>query len=382
VEELGRSGLDCLERYEADGDDAALAAGLARLEAAAATAPSHPQRTRWWYGLGSAYECRAVERGSVGDYDKAVEWYARLYAELTPDDPDRTFLALTLTGACWSRYWLLRYGGTELPVEGAPPVDSLAPVDTVIAAARRWPVDGQDPRAAGFVRMIQGLARHERYGITGQRVDLDRAVLLLAGALPGLPDDTPWIAVATLTLAIAYRDRYATTHDEDTLDLAIETATEAVTLAATEAGTRLTAYEHLGLCLTERWGITGDPADLDRAIESVRAALTDQDDGWSAALCGELVRERAELNGDSADATEAVALLERSVRECEDDAVAAERWLELGRAHCTQWTVSGADESRETARRCFDRALRYALSDNPSLVDQIFAERLGLAEIP
>src|SRR5262245_62088131 len=106
VEELGRSGLDCLERYEVDGDDAALAAGLAGLEAAAATAPGHPQRTRWWYGLGSAYECRAVERGSVGDYDKAVEWYARLYAELTPDDPDRTFLALTLTGACWSRYWL------------------------------------------------------------------------------------------------------------------------------------------------------------------------------------------------------------------------------------------------------------------------------------
>src|SRR5438876_891830 len=81
----------------------------------------------------------------------------------------------------------------------------------VLAAARRWPVDGDDPRAGGYVRMIEGLARHDRYGLTGERGDLDRAVLLLAGALPDLPDDTPWLAVATLTLAIAYRDRYAMT---------------------------------------------------------------------------------------------------------------------------------------------------------------------------
>jgi hypothetical protein len=376
VEELGRSGLACLERYEADGDDEALAVGLARLEAAASSAPSHPQRTRWWYGLGSAYECRAVERGSVGDYDRAVEWYARLYAELQPGDPDRTFLALTLIGACWSRYWLLRYGGPEQPEESA------APVEAVIAAARRWPVDEEDPRAAGYVRMIQGMAHHERYGVTAQREDLDRGILLLAGALPGLPDDTPWIAVATLTLAIAYRDGYAISREEQTLDIAIDTAARAVELAAAEAGTLLAAYEHLGLCLTERWALTGDAADLDRAIACVRNVLTEQDDGWSAALCGELVRERAELNDDAADAAEAVVLLERAVRECAEDSIAAERWLELGRAHCTQWTVAEVEGSREAARSCLDRALRHALADNRPLVDQIFAELLGLGEMP
>jgi len=96
-DELGRLGLACLERYETDGDGTALALGLARLEAAVAAAPAHPERLRWWYGLGSAYESRAEEDGAVDDYDRAIAWYGRIHAELD-DGPDRAFVVLAMTG--------------------------------------------------------------------------------------------------------------------------------------------------------------------------------------------------------------------------------------------------------------------------------------------
>jgi len=93
-DDLGRRGLARLERYNTDGDAEALADGLALLTEAVAAAPVHPQRMRWWYGLGSAYESRADELGSIDDYDRAIGWYARIHAQLAPTDPDRTFIAL------------------------------------------------------------------------------------------------------------------------------------------------------------------------------------------------------------------------------------------------------------------------------------------------
>src|SRR5262249_31783719 len=155
------------------------------------------------------------------------------------------------------------------------PDESVAPVEAVLAAARRGPVDEEDPRAAGYVRMIEGMAHHERDGLTARREDLSRAIPLLARARPRRPGDPPWGPGATRALAIAYRDSYAISRDEQTLDLAIDTAAHAIVLAAAEDGTRLTSCEHLSLCLTERWGLTADPADLDRAIACVRTVLAE-----------------------------------------------------------------------------------------------------------
>jgi len=373
--ELGRFGLACLERYETYGDGEALATGLARLEEAVAAAPGHPERMRWWYGLGSAYESRAEEHGSLDDYDRAVEWYAKLYEQLVPGDRDRTFVALTLTGACWSRFWLLRYG------TGDEPEDCAALVDGMLAALRRWPVGEEDPEAAAFARMIEGLAHQERYDLAHEPADLDRGILLLAGALPGLPDDTPWLAVAAFTLATAYQERYATGGDERMLELAIEMAARAIELAGAEHPTWLSAHEHQALCFTERWRLAGDRGDLDRAIGSWQVVLAREDDGWSAALGGELMRERAELDDDPIDAAQAVRLLDRAVRDCPDVATAAERWFELGRAHRTQWTVGRTEGGLEAADRCVSLVLTLGLADHEPVVVGALVELANLARL-
>jgi tetratricopeptide (TPR) repeat protein len=373
--ELGRLGLACLERYETDGDTRALASGLARLEEAVASAPGHPDRMRWWYGLGSAYESRADERGSAEDYDRAIGWYARLHRELPAEDPDRAFIALALTGAQWSRYWLLRYGG------GGEPADCAGLVEEVMAALRRWPVETTDPEAAAYVRMIRGLTHQERYDARQDPADLSECIWLLAGALPELPEDTPWIAVAAFTLAAAYWDRFVATDDRYLLDLAIDTGTRAIELAGEEYPTWLSAQEHLALCVTERWRLSGDRADLDQAVSTWRIVLDREEDAWSAALAGGLMREHAELTGDPVEAAEAVRLIGRAVHECPDDGTAAERWYELGRAHCTQWTVAAVTGSLEAAGRCLGNVLTFGLPDGAPVVGRTLAELANLARL-
>src|SRR5436305_326576 len=112
--------------------------------------------------------------------------------------------ACELTGAYWGRFWLCRYGG---PGE---PEDRVALADEVVTALRRWPIGLEDVEAAAYVHMIRGLGHHERYDAAGEPADLDASIGLLAAALPALPPDTPWVAVATFALATGYRDRYGT----------------------------------------------------------------------------------------------------------------------------------------------------------------------------
>src|SRR5438874_982921 len=373
-DDLGRRGLARLERYNTDGDAEALADGLALLTGAVAAAPVHPQRMRWWYGLGSAYESRADELGSIDDYDRAIGWYARIHAQLAPTDPDRTFIALALTGAHWSRFWLLRYGGA------GEPEDCAALVEELLAAIARYPVGDWDVEAAAFVRMIQGLAWEERYQAGSDPADLDRGIVLLAGAVPVLPDDTPWLAVAAFTLATAYWDSYGRTGVPRELNLAIAMDARAMELSAEEDPTWLSAHEHEALCLATRWRRDGVRGDLDRAIASWRVALSRAEDAWSAGLGGELIRERAELDADPVAAGEAVRLLEYAVRAAGEGATGAGYRLELGRAHRTQWTVGGTGGGLEAAERCFTEVLASGLPDHEPVVDAALRELAQLAQ--
>ncbi|OLB66106.1 MAG: hypothetical protein AUI10_03825 [Actinobacteria bacterium 13_2_20CM_2_72_6] len=376
-DELGRLGLACLERYETDGDGTALALGLARLEAAVAAAPAHPERLRWWYGLGSAYESRAEEDGAVDDYDRAIAWYGRIHAELD-DGPDRAFVVLAMTGAQWNRYWLVRYGEHVAPVEVRQPGALVA---ELLAAIGRWPLTIEDAEAVAYVEMIRGLAYHERYGTGPDPADLDRAIQLLARAIPVLPDDTPWLAVAAFTLATGYWDRYLADDDDHALDLAIESAARVLDLADEKHPTWLSVHEHRAVCLTERWHRAGLRADLEAAIASVRLVLGDDEDGWMSALGGQLLRERAELDRDPTELTEAVRLLEGSLAGHREPTTAAERWLELGRAHRARWVLGHADGSLEAAQRCAGTVLSLGLPDDEPVVDAALAELTELARL-
>jgi tetratricopeptide (TPR) repeat protein len=367
-DELGRRGLALLERYDTDGDSAALAAGLALLAEAVAAAPGHPQRMRWWYGLGAAHESRADELGSVDDYDRAIGWYARIHAELPPNDPDRTFIALALTGAYWSRFWLMRYGGA------GEPADCRTLVEELLASIARYPVGDWDAEAAAFVRMIQGLAWEERYQAGADPADLDRGIVLLAGAVPVLPDDTPWLAVAAFTLATAYWDSYGRTDVPRELNLAIAMDARAIELAADGDPTWLSAHEHQALCLAARWRRTGDRTDLDRAIASWRVALSRTDDGWPVAQCGELIRERAELDADPVAAAEAVRLLEFAA------GTEPAYLLELGRGHRTQWTVGRVEGGLAAAERCFTEVVAAGPAGGAPVVDAALREMGQLAQ--
>ncbi|GAA4719859.1 CHAT domain-containing protein [Phytohabitans rumicis] len=352
AEELGRLGCALVAAADEDGDRACIDAGLAQLERAAAAAPEHPDRTRWWWALGSGYERRADEDGSVDDCVRAIDWYDRLHTELPPGDPDRGVVAIALASTHWSRFWLLRYG------EAGGPHPSLL-VRDVAVDVRRLAAGEADPRVAAYTGMILGLVALERHEITEDRADLDQGVMALAAALPGLPDDAPWIAMGAFRLAAAYRESALLDDDPKLLDLSIVAGRRAVELSDAGRPTWVSAHENQALCHGRRWELAGDRDDLDRAIAAWTVVLTHEDDGWAAEACARLLRER----GDPRDLAEAVRLLERSLRDCPDEATAAARWLELGRTHHTRWTAGEAPGSLEAADRCVSRALRGGLCD-------------------
>src|SRR5256714_8758901 len=162
---------------------------------------------------------------------------------------------------------MCRYGAA---LSGPAGRDPAALVDGLVAAVDRYPPGNGDPLAAAFVGMIRGLSYQERYELRHDPADRDRATQLLATCLPDLPDDTPWLAMATFELATAYREGHARDGDPQLLELAIAAGARAILLAREDQPTWLSAQEHQAVGLTRRWRLAADPRGLDRAIASWR----------------------------------------------------------------------------------------------------------------
>jgi tetratricopeptide (TPR) repeat protein len=352
AELAGSLGLAWLDVYERDRDADALNAGLTRLHEAIDAAPNHPDRATWLFGLGIAHCARADLEDRADDYDRAIDYLSGLDAR-TAAALDQDEIAGLMVDAYWERYWL-RQG--EVGDDRRQAVDETR---TLVATLEALAAD----RRSSYGLMMAGVSRLRLYEIERARVDLDRGIEILGAALRDPPSDTPRLGFAGACLADAYRERSMLDEDLASLALSIGTGKRALGWSGDgDPASRRMAHETLAIAYGGRWRIVGDRADLDRAVASWRAVGPTPLDAWQAGEWGDLLRERAELDGSRADAAEAVALLGASTDMTPDAHGAWQRWYSLGRAHQAAWRLGQVPGSLERAIRCLDRA---TLLDGP-----------------
>jgi hypothetical protein len=370
----GTLGAALIERSVRDDDIADLADALAYLHEAVGAAAHHPDRGRWYWCLGSGYGRFARIRDSADDYGRAVHWLRQSIGEHDIDNEEYIGAVSLLPGFAWDRYGLLRHGRECGPEEAGAAVEWLV---AMVTDPRLRAVDARQGAAAD---LVHGLALLERHGLRERRADLDAGITVLAASVPVVDPDLPLLGLAEAALADAYLTRAGLDGDLASVDLSLRAGRSAVERATDDDETVWAmAHANQALAYAMRWRAAHDRDDLDRAITHWHQLLCrlprTQTDRWEAACCGELLRERAELDKDPAQARQAVLLLDRAAdaAECDDT------WLrryELGRAYLTEWRLTRRPAALADARRSLDQA-RSSASGVDAVGDGGLAARLA-----
>ncbi|WP_117212340.1 CHAT domain-containing tetratricopeptide repeat protein [Allorhizocola rhizosphaerae] len=339
---LGMLGEAHLEAYELRGAPESLDRAIDHLAAAADAAPYHQDMAYWCCALGTGHSSRADRLDSALGYDRAVHWFERLLVLVPEGDPKRDDAALLLMDAYWDQYYEVRCD------PAADAATAVADAREVLHAIGSVPVS-DDPVSAGYARLLLGLANIACFETGGGRAHLDAAIDLLATALDALSQDSPRYVLAGAWLVDGYRRRGALDDDASSIDLAIATGQWLSGVCAEAGADRLELECTLAQAFQLRWTRDENPADLDQAITHWRRALDVHEAPWPANMCGDLLRQRAELTGKASDLPEAIRLLELATAEAATGA--EDLWLDwflLGQAHHLHWQLE--DDPRSLAR--------------------------------
>ena len=226
----GRLGLAWLERYEREGDEDAFARGVDLLRGSIASAPEHPDRTRWFLGLGLGYAERGRRQSSIVDYHEAMNWLSALYVAAPVDCAERVRAGTVMGELGWERYWLVRH------FSGVDVVRALAEVDRLLARIGPFLTAPGDPADLTDIRVIIGFACLERYELTGDPRHLIRGADLLAASVWDLESSDPRRCEAGSELVDALRQLWLLDGDPGTLDRAVVAAVRTRELASPADG--------------------------------------------------------------------------------------------------------------------------------------------------
>jgi tetratricopeptide (TPR) repeat protein len=372
----GLLGCAELELYRRDGDEGVFLSAATRLGEAIAVAPAHSDSTHWYTALAVGYADRAEQHGCATDYDRAIEWFSKLHRSLGSHDPQRDRVTVALIDLYWNRYWLLRYGASSDPDIG------LVEAERLVAAMEHLAIGGADVAAALYAQMMLGLSHLEQFSHDEHSGALTQGIALLASSLAELPADTPRLALARAELANAFRLRAVLDEDLTSLDLSIAAGDGAIERSSpTDAMVWLMLHQNQALAHEMRWRATGDRADIDRAIACWQILLggssSKQVDTWEAAHCGDLLRERGEMDHDPGQVADAIALLTRATWDSLEDPDAWLRWYELGRAHHAYWRLAQDPASLAEAAQCLDHSVELDVPDDDELM-RVHIERLTI----
>jgi hypothetical protein len=254
----GRLGLAWLELYERDGDEGASRSGVRCLRRTIASGPDHPDRTRWFLGLGLGYAERGRRHRSIVDFHEAISWLSALYVEAPPDCPERADAVAVLGELSWGRYWLVRYE------PGIDVVRALAEVDQLLGRIGPFLVAPSDPADLADLRLVAGLTQLERYELTGDPGHLVRGIDLLATAsIWDLAASDPRRCQAGSELADALRQLSILDDDDSALDRAIAAVVRTMASAGPADRTAWFLLHRYGASAAyNRWVRRGDVDDL------------------------------------------------------------------------------------------------------------------------
>lgn len=222
-------GAAMLERYDRDGDEAALSAAIAHFRDAIAAAPDDAVPAEWLFWVGAAHVELAHRRDSLPDYDLGIAALTDVLDCLRGGDSNDggwdggndgsggwdggwDDAAAIRMEASWRRFELLAYGDEQHDHEAA--------LERLMLDLRAFPLTGSHPEHADLERVLHGLAHLERYWLHHDRGDLDRAIATL-GAATGLGLDDRLRHIGRAALVDAYVARAALDGDPGFLDLAV-----------------------------------------------------------------------------------------------------------------------------------------------------------------
>ena len=276
-----------------------------------------------------------------------------------------------LAGAAFAEAASMLEQAATLPDTG--PVLAVAGLYRRILAAT--PPDAPANRAMALGML--GMALQILFERTGDLADLDQAVEAGRQAADEMPAGHRGQLAVLINLAVALRMRYDRTgaaSGRQDIDEAIAVLQRAATLTA--AADSAAVLVNLGGSLRARYDRYGDPADLEVAIDTARQALAAIPDYHPERprLMGNLgvaLAARFTLLGDSADLTESIGLLGQAMNRMPERS--ADRSLTASNLAASLWLrfeVNGTDSDLD---RAIDM-LRLALADPPAN----FAERARL----
>jgi hypothetical protein len=281
----GRLGLAWLERYEREGDEEAFGRGVDLLRSSIAGAPGHPDRTRWFLGLGLGYAERGRRQSSIVDYHEAMNWLSALYVAAPVDSAERVRAGAVMGELGWERYWLVRH----LP--GVDTGRALAEVERLLARVGPFLTAPADPADLTDVRLIIGYTCLEKYELTGDPVHLVRGADLLAVSVWDLASSDPRRCEAGSELVDALRQLWLLTDDPAVLDRAVAAAVRTRELASPVDGMAWLLLHRYGASAAySRWVRRSSPDDLELAFRFWQPLLHLGMDPASARECAAVLR--------------------------------------------------------------------------------------------
>ena len=289
----GRLGLAWLERYERDGDEEAFDRGINLLRASIAGAPEHPDRTKWFLGLGLGYAERGRRQSSVADYHDAMNWLSALYVGAPHGCAERARAAAVMGELGWERYWLVRH------VPGVDVGRAMVEVERLLARIGPFLTAPADPADLTDVRLIIGFTCLEKYELAGDPSQLVRGADLLAASVWDLESSDPRRCEAGSELVDALRQLWLLTDDPAVLDRAIAAAVRTRELASPADGMAWLLLHRYGASAAySRWVRRPNPDDLELAYRFWQPLLHLGMDPASARECEAVLRAWEALPAD------------------------------------------------------------------------------------
>jgi hypothetical protein len=257
----GRLGFAWLELYEREGDEDAWVYGVGWLRRSIAGGPDHPDRNRWFLGLGFGYAERGRRLGSIVDFHAAINWLSALCVGAAPGCAERGRALVLMGELSWGRYWLVRHAS------GIDIVRALAEVDLLLGRIDPFLMAPLDPAELTDVRLVAGLTHLERYELTGDPAQLVRGIDLLAAAsIWDLAANDARRCQAGSELADALRQLSILDDDDSALDRAVAAIVRTMESASPADGTAWFLLHRYGAsAANNRWLRRGNPEDLDLA---------------------------------------------------------------------------------------------------------------------
>jgi CHAT domain-containing protein len=231
-----------------------------------------------------------------------------------------------------------------------------------------------------------GIAALHQYWVSGQLVDLDRAVLYWHKALTLTPHNSPGRPGMLNNLGLGLSNRYDRSGDLADLDAAITAYQEALQATPPDSPDWTGMLSNLGTGLSNRYDRSGNLADLDAAITAYRQAVQATPPDLPArpmrlSNLGAVLSNLYARSGSLADLDTAISAHQQAIQATPSDSPdRPERLNNLGAVLRSRYKRKGGVADLDAAITAYQQAIQATPSDSPNQAGILSNLGLGLVD--